>query len=88
MSGETKFKQFWALSEDLSTDKDFYPLLDSLGLHRVENLSHTDGAVSLHLYIPAYEECLTFDERSGQARKCKITFWSKYGERTKYQVIT
>jgi len=77
-----------------------------LGLHRVENLSHTEPAVSLHLYIPAYDECLTFDERSGKARKVQIigiirliksiskhllikvqiTFWSQYGERTKYQV--
>jgi cysteine dioxygenase len=54
---------------------------DSIGLHRVENTSHTDKAVSLHLYSPPFNECHTFDDRTGQQRVAKITFWSKYGER-------
>lgn len=55
---------------------------DSLGLHRVENPSHTDGAVSMHLYVPPFEVCKAFDQRTGHYRKCPVTFWSKYGERT------
>ncbi|VDM54003.1 unnamed protein product [Angiostrongylus costaricensis] len=35
---------------------------DKLGLHRIENPSHSDGAVSLHLYIPPYDACNAFDE--------------------------
>lgn len=54
---------------------------DSLGLHRVENRSHSDTAVSLHLYCPPYEKCQMFDQRTGHKSVGKVTFWSKYGER-------
>ena len=30
---------------------------DELGLHRVENTSQSDGAVSLHLYSPPFQSC-------------------------------
>jgi cysteine dioxygenase len=52
-------------------------LLDSLGLHRVENPSHTDKAVSLHLYSPPFDICHWFDERTSKKHTCKITFTSK-----------
>jgi len=54
---------------------------DSLGLHRVENPSHTDPAVSLHLYCPPFDTCHMFDQRTGKKTSVKITFWSKFGER-------
>lgn len=54
---------------------------DSLGLHRVENPSHSDGAVSLHLYCPPYSSCSMFDERTGKRTKCPVTFWSKFGKK-------
>jgi len=54
---------------------------DSMGLHRVENFSHTDPAVSLHLYCPPFDTCHMFDQRTGKKTQCKITFWSKYGEK-------
>jgi len=57
---------------------------DSLGLHRVENSSHTEQAVSLHLYCPPFDSCSMFDQRTGHKTSCKVTFWSKYGERTNY----
>lgn len=59
---------------------------DSYGLHRVENKSHTERAVSLHLYSPPFGTCKSFDERSGHVTKCKVTFWSKFGERTPYML--
>lgn len=31
----------------------------------MENPSHVEGAISLHLYVPAYSECHTFDQRTG-----------------------
>ena len=30
---------------------------DELGLHRVENTSHSNPAVSLHLYSPPFQSC-------------------------------
>lgn len=56
---------------------------DSLGLHRVENTSHTEPAVSLHLYCPPYNMCSTFNQSTGQRSTCKVTFWSINGQRTK-----
>jgi len=57
---------------------------DALGLHRMENPSHTDVAITLHVYIPAFDECSVFDERTGHKTKCKVTFWSKYGQKVDY----
>lgn len=58
---------------------------DELGLHRMENPSHSDGAVSLHLYIPPYETCNAFDERTGKKTKCQVTFYTKYGKKVDYR---
>ncbi|XP_038258718.1 cysteine dioxygenase type 1 [Dermochelys coriacea] len=55
---------------------------DSIGLHRVENTSHTESAVSLHLYSPSFDSCNTFDQRTGHKHKVKMTFYSQFGERT------
>ena len=63
-------------------------LSDSIGLHRMENPSHTDGCVSMHLYSPPFASCRTFDERTGHEREVKVTFWSKYGERTPLAVVS
>ncbi|VDL70211.1 unnamed protein product [Nippostrongylus brasiliensis] len=58
---------------------------DKLGLHRMENPSHADGAVSLHLYIPPYEACNAFDERTGKKTRCQVTFFTKYGMKVDYK---
>ena len=55
-------------------------LLDSIGLHRVENASHTDRAISLHLYSPPFQMCQTFDERTGHKRTCTFVFHSDKGK--------
>ncbi|CAL1529619.1 unnamed protein product [Lymnaea stagnalis] len=57
---------------------------DSIGLHRVENRSHVNKAVTLHLYSPPFDECQCFDERTGKATTSKVTFWSKFGRRTPF----
>ncbi|KAJ9582516.1 hypothetical protein L9F63_003130 [Diploptera punctata] len=54
---------------------------DSLGLHRIENPSNIDTAVSLHLYCPPFDTCHVFNQRTRQATPCKVTFWSKFGEK-------
>nr|CAD7606879.1 unnamed protein product [Timema genevievae] len=50
---------------------------DSLGIHRVENTSHTERAVSLHLYCPPFDTCSVFNQNTGRRSKCQVTFWSK-----------
>ncbi|XP_006081197.2 cysteine dioxygenase type 1 isoform X1 [Myotis lucifugus] len=57
---------------------------DSIGLHRVENISHTEPAVSLHLYSPPFDTCQTFDQRTGYKNKVTMTFHSKFGIRTPF----
>lgn len=54
---------------------------DTIGLHRVENRSHTDGAVSLHLYCPPFDMCSVFPSGSSKKVKCPVTFYSKFGVR-------
>jgi len=54
---------------------------DNIGLHRVENPSNTDTAVSLHLYCPPFNTCAVFQNNSGKKIISKMTFWSKYGVR-------
>jgi len=58
---------------------------DQLGLHRMENPSHVEGAVSLHLYVPPYSECQTFDQRTGVRSKATVTFYTKYGRKVDYR---
>lgn len=57
----------------------FFFISDSMGLHRVENPSHVDGAVSLHLYSPPYDTCHIFNQQTGKKAEAKVTFWSRYG---------
>lgn len=52
---------------------------DDMGLHRVENPSNSEPAVSLHFYFPCIHECLIFDEETGKARKVKMTYSSIRG---------
>lgn len=49
---------------------------NSMSLHRVENHTHTDRAVTLHLYSPPIQVCKCFEERTGTSHKCKVTFYS------------
>ena len=57
---------------------------DSIGLHRVENVSHTEPAVSLHLYSPPFDTCHAFDQRTGHKNRVTMTFHSKFGIRTPF----
>jgi len=54
---------------------------DTIGLHRMENPSHVEGTVTMHLYCPPFDHCRAFDERTGHTMVCPVTFWSKYGEK-------
>nr|CAD7263328.1 unnamed protein product [Timema shepardi] len=60
---------------------------DSLGIHRVENTSHTERAVSLHLYCPPFDTCSVFNQNTGRRSKCQVTFWSKFGDK-RNRVVT
>lgn len=59
-------------------------ICDEKGLHRVENRSHTETACSLHLYSPPFDSCQCFDQRTGKTYNSKVTFWSRFGERTPF----
>ncbi|XP_071942706.1 cysteine dioxygenase type 1-like [Antedon mediterranea] len=59
---------------------------DTKGIHRIENVSHSERAVSLHLYSPPIQTCRSFDERTSHSITCKTTFWSKFGERTPFSI--
>lgn len=65
---------------DLRLDDVAY-INDSMGLHRVENPSHSDPAVSLHLYSPPFSSCSVFNQRTGRRSQCSVTFWSKRGKK-------
>lgn len=54
---------------------------DEIGLHRVENPSHSKPAVTLHVYVPGYKECRGFDQNTGLSRQCQVTFYSKFGSK-------
>ncbi|CAF3257220.1 unnamed protein product [Rotaria sp. Silwood2] len=56
---------------------------DSIGLHRVENPSHTEGTITLHLYIPPFDHCNVFNERTSRMNKIKMTFHSVRGQLTR-----
>lgn len=59
---------------------------DSIGLHRVENPSTANPAVSLHLYSPPFSTCSVFNKQTGRRTLCKVTFWSKYGEKRNREI--
>lgn len=63
---------------DLVTDEVTY-INDSIGLHRIQNISHTDPAISLHLYSPPITTCHTFEQRTGRAHSCTVSFFSRNG---------
>jgi len=52
---------------------------DSIGLHKVENVSNIP-AVSLHCYMPPYQTCLIFPEETSRASTCHATFYSEDGK--------
>ena len=52
---------------------------DEIGLHRVANPSHTEKAISLHLYCPPFQQCQTFDARSCKKNTCRVVFHSQAG---------
>lgn len=58
---------------------------DAIGLHRVENPSHTETSVTLHLYIPPYDHCNIFDERTSRTNESNVTFYSIGGQLTANQ---
>ncbi|KAF8543934.1 RmlC-like cupin domain-containing protein [Trichophaea hybrida] len=57
---------------------------DDIGLHKIENESKDQLAVSLHLYTPPYAEkngCYCFDEQTGKKTKVEMcNYYSVYGK--------
>lgn len=47
----------------------------------MENKSHVLPCISLHLYIPPYDACRVFDERTGHATTMRAVFHSERGKK-------
>jgi len=54
---------------------------DEIGLHRLENPSNHEEAMTLHVYIPSFNCTNRYDERTGKKTKVMLTFTSKLGEK-------
>eukprot|EP01084_Bolivina_argentea_P278474 475751_1 len=54
---------------------------DNQGLHAISNPLEDTWCMSLHCYVPGYEECHAFfdQKNSGNKKKCKLTFTSING---------
>ena len=81
----TKLTHFPSTSVQLMIAR--YPT-DNDCLHRMENPSQSDSAVSLHLYVPPYDTCKSFDERTGFCISVGMPFWSEYGQRIQVSAAT
>ncbi len=57
-------------------------VLETSHYDRVENPSHTETAMTLHLYVPPYDRCHVFDERTGRTNEAHVTFYSVGGKLT------
>ncbi|KAK2576098.1 hypothetical protein KPH14_007433 [Odynerus spinipes] len=84
--GSDDTKELEELERNTLRLNDICYINDSLGLHRVENPSTMNPAVSLHLYSPPFETCSVFNKQTGRKTSCKVTFWSKYGEKRNREI--
>lgn len=80
-SDELDYGELQEIARNSIETNDVAYINDTLGLHRVENPSHSDVAVSLHLYCPPFNSCSIFNKDTGKRTSCQVTFWSKFGER-------
>lgn len=77
-SGDHEMKK---LREAVHKKEEVAYICDEIALHRVENPSHTERAVTLHLYSPPFQECNTFDDMTGRKGTATMTFYSEFGKR-------
>ncbi|CAI4233222.1 unnamed protein product [Auanema sp. JU1783] len=73
-------KPLTALGQSIYERDEVSYMNDDLGLHRMENPSHSEAAVSLHIYTPPYEYCNIYDERTGRKTRSYMKFHSKFGK--------
>ncbi|KAL6423891.1 hypothetical protein ACFW04_010373 [Cataglyphis niger] len=83
---EENVKELKELERNTLETNEICYINDTLGLHRVENPSAINPAVSLHLYSPPFSTCSVFNKQTGQRSTCNVTFWSKYGERRNREI--
>lgn len=53
---------------------------DKIGIHRLQNFSKTETAITLHLYCPPYTESMNFEESTSKSSKVNVIFHSKFGK--------
>jgi len=74
--GETSFL---TLSENILNQGVVTHINDTIGVHKIENVFDAE-AITLHLYMPPFESCVCWCERTGKALNSCVTFYSENGE--------
>jgi predicted metal-dependent enzyme (double-stranded beta helix superfamily) len=54
---------------------------DSQGVHKMVNPSRTEGAISLHIYIPPYTKCSIFNLAEGSCKQVDMTVANAYSDK-------
>ncbi|ELU11505.1 hypothetical protein CAPTEDRAFT_221618 [Capitella teleta] len=54
---------------------------DDIGVHRMENPSHSEPCISLHLYYPPFMSCSVYDEVHGKETPATMVFHTEYGQK-------
>lgn len=79
-SNEHKTKQLQVISRKSLIKDEITYLHDAYGVHAIENLSHTEGAITLHLYIPPFQSSNVYDIYTSKKRSVAMTFTTKGGK--------
>jgi len=66
-------------SSSIATEGSVVFINDSIGIHRVDNPLPVP-AVTLHLYVPPYQQVFCYDETTGTAKESHITYDSEQGQ--------
>ena len=73
---EKKFKiknnDFTLLEESKIEKNDIIRINDEIGLHQRFNFDSKNYAVTLHLYVPAYDSTFIYKRESGHIKKIKV----------------
>ncbi|CAJ0931071.1 unnamed protein product, partial [Mesorhabditis belari] len=59
-------------------------MTDEQGLHSMHNPSHSEGAISLHLYFPSFTHCRCFNEETSLSHEGEMLFHTEQGQKTKH----
>ena len=76
--------QMEKIGESLYTVNNVSYMTDEIGLHSMHNPSHSEGAISLHLYFPSFTRCRCFDETTSISHEGQMVWHTAYGKKTEH----